>query len=210
MKGLIITGLFICAFLLGCIGENAQTGVSNSITEKTDRYVISKVGEDFFSKYITLNSNLSRYNPPDELCIQNPGSCAPYLEKSNYYIVYSFKIPEKPYVDELIELTVDGEGNVIEAWGVPDCIINPNECDFPIDEAEARQLAKNAGLEEGMADWELSFHWYGGNLSTYVWTVQNTLSEHPSGEPYLASGRVVVIDANSGGIKEISDWVTIS
>lgn len=92
--------------------------------------------------------------------------------------------------------------------GILDCIDNPEKCDFPIDEATAIQIAKNAGLEDGITDWKTSLHWYGGDLKTYVWTVQNTLSEtpHSKDQGYSASGKTVVIDANSGEVKEVSQW----
>jgi hypothetical protein len=74
-------------------------------------------------------------------------------------MVYSFKMPEKPYVDELIEFAVDTDGNVIlerDVMGIP----NPKECDF-IDEAKAIDIAKSAGLEQGIKKWETSFHYFG-------------------------------------------------
>ena len=156
--------------------------------------MISKVGQDFFEKYIKIAINNCTY------CIESTD----IFQGPYYLMVYSFKMPEKPFVDELIEFVVDTDGNVIlerEPYGIPD----PAKCDFSIDEAEAIQIAKNAGLEDGIADWETSFHWYAGDLKTFVWAVQNTLPI-PSGQDYSAYGKGVVIDANSGEVLQNYEW----
>ncbi len=187
--------------LIGLSAAPEEQPIPDSIVNKSNQFIISKVGQEFFNNYITLNSELSKYYPPEESCIKNPSYCADYLQKPYYFMVYSFKIPEKPYVDELLELAVDTEGNIIaerEATGTPNCVSNPNECLFSIDEAEAIQIAKNAGLEGEMADWETSFYWIGGDIKTYAWSIQNTTTP--------TSGEVVLINANSGEIIGISPW----
>jgi len=125
-------------------------------------------------------------------------------------MIYTLKIPEKPYVDGLIEFAIDDNGNLITergTSGIPNCVKEPLECDFPIDEAKAIAIAQDAGLEKGIKDWKTSFHWYAGDLKTYIWTVSNTLSESKQGiGSYQASGKTVIIDANSGKVIEISGW----
>jgi hypothetical protein len=149
---------------------HAQTDIPSSIVEKSNQFIISRVGQDFFDKYIKIDINNCTYCPADEYIIEPPEAGAKFLQKPYYLMVYSFKMPEKPYVDGSIEFVVDTDGNVIlerKADGIPD----PAKCDFPIDEAGAMQIARNAGLEDGIAGWETSFHWYAGDLKTYVWTV---------------------------------------
>jgi hypothetical protein len=183
--------------------------IPSSIVEKSNQFIISKVGQDFFDKYIGIDYNRSKYYTPDEFVITNPEDCADYLQRPYYLMVYSFKMPEKPFVHELMEFAVDTDGDVIlerDVMGIPDGINNPTECIFPIDEAKAIQIAKYAGLEDGITDWETSFHWCAGDLKTYVWTVQNTLSATPYGQDYSASGKGVTIDANSGEIKRTYVW----
>ena len=173
----------------------------SSIVEKSNQFIISKVGQDFFDKYIKIAINNCTYFTPSEYTIEHPESGAKFLQKPYYLMVYSFKIPEKPYVDGVIWFSVDTDGNVIlegGVFGIPD----PAKCDFPIDEAAAIQIAKNAGLEEGIAAWETSFHCYGS--ARYVWTVQNTLTAPSQGD--LLSGKGVVIDANSGEVIENYGW----
>jgi hypothetical protein len=168
----------------------AQNNMPSSIVEKSNQFISSKVGQDFFNKYIKIDYDQSKYHPEG----------AAFSQRPYYLMVYSFKMPEKPFVNESIEFAVDTDGNIIlerEIMGIPD----PTKCNF-MNETEAIQIAKNAGLEDGIADWVTSFHWYGGDLKTYVWTVQNTLSATPS-------GKGVVIDANSGEVKQTYQWEAV-
>lgn len=189
---------------------HAQTEIPSSIVEKSNQFIVSRVGQDFFDKYVKIDYNRSRYCLPDQYIIEHPGAGAEFLQRPYYLMVYSFKMAEKPFVDVFMEFAVDANGNGIverEVMGIPDLINNPSEGNFPIAEADAMQIAKNAGLEDGVADWENSFHWYGGSFGTYVWTVQNTL-QTTSGQGYLAHGKGVVIDANSGEILQKYEWET--
>lgn len=186
--------------LTDAVARSRARYIPSSIVEKSNQFIISKVGQDFFNKYIKINYSASRYYLPDEYTIKHPEGAAEFLQRPYYLMVYSFKMPEKPFVNGVIEFCVDTDGNLIlerEPYGIPD----PTKCDFPIDEAAAIQIAKNAGLEEGIAAWETSFHCYGS--ARYVWTVQNTLTLSTSPEQ---GGNGVVIDANSGEVIENYGW----
>lgn len=190
------------------VNQNLQTQnnipssiVPSSIVEKSNQFIISKVGQDFFNKYLKIYYDKGGYYQT------GTDGYTDIFQGPYYLMVYSFKMPEKPFVNETIEFAVDTEGNVIlerGVFGIPD----PTKCNF-INETEAIQIAKNAGLEEGIADWVTSFHWFAGDLKTYVWTVQNTLPT-PSGQDCLAHGKGVVIDANSGEVKQTGEWCIVS
>lgn len=209
MRHHILILLFIFGFVSVSKVVWAQEPIPDFVIEKSNQFVISRVGEDFFKKYISLDYTHSRYWLPDEFCIQNLSSCAIHLQEPYYDMVYSLKIPEKPYVAASLGFPIDTKGNVINvenyASGIPECVTHPEECIFPIDEMQAIQIARDAGLEEGIRKLETSFHWFAGDLKTYVWTVSNMLykSSVPSHE---ASGKIVVIDANSGKVCEVSGW----
>jgi hypothetical protein len=181
--------------------------IPSAIVEKSNQFIISKVGQDFFDKYIHYLKSF--YIAPSQYLLDHPNLAAnESLLQPYYHIAYTFKMPEKPFVDELIQFSVDTNGTVIagsEVSGIPDLINNPSAANFTIDEAQARVIAKNAGLENGIAGWRTSFHWYGGNLNTYVWTVQNTLQED-SQFGYSANGREIIIDASSGKVLNILEW----
>jgi hypothetical protein len=181
-----------------------RTSVPDSIIEKANQFIIARVGDDFFSKYISFNDSLSRYCPVPEFFIKNPGHRAAYLLKPFYSMVYSLKIPEKPFVNELMDCALDTNGNVIyeREPSIPNCLREPTECDFPIDEKKAIEIAKNAGLEAGIRDWETSFHWYYGDVKSFVWTVTNMLSENR--QDGSSHGKTMVIDANTGKVIKTS------
>jgi hypothetical protein len=56
-------------------------------------------------------------------------------------------------------------------------------------------------------EWRTHFHWYGGELKTYVWTVENMLTvDESTGQ---SSGRTMLIDANSGLVLQVFDLQVI-
>jgi len=119
-------------------------------------------------------------------------------------MVYTFKVTEKTWIDEIIEFAVDSAGNVIterSIYGIPECLSNSSHCIFGIDSVIAVNLAKQAGLEEGVKPWQANFHWFAGTINRYVWGVTNYLTDY--------SGKVVIIDSNSGNIIEILNWAVI-
>ncbi|MCW4025573.1 MAG: hypothetical protein NWF01_11155 [Candidatus Bathyarchaeota archaeon] len=129
-----------------------------------------------------------------------------------YLIVYNFRMPEKPFVDETIQFHVDSNGTIVSdekiMGGIPDIVHNPAAVNFTIDEKQAREIARNAGLEQGISDWHASFGWGG---SAYVWSVQNTLQETDGlFQSYSAHGKTVIIDAISGQVLQTSEWSAIS
>lgn len=189
--------------------ELSSSSIPDAIVEQANQYIVSRVGSDFFESYVSMNEESSQYYPADDYCVEFPGECSAFLQEPHYLMVYSLKIPEKPFVDGLIEINLDENGELIsevEPSGVPNCIEEPTECEFPIDEARALEIAKEAGLEEGIKEWGVgSVHWYGGDLDTYVWGISNTLREDDDGS---AGGQAVIIDANTGEVMdEIMSWI---
>lgn len=185
---------------------NVETSVPSHIIEKSNQFILSQVGNDFF-QYISLDPSKSQYIQAREHCIQNPRLCLQFLQKPYYHMVYSLEIPDIPFVRELIEFPVDESGNLITespVHGIPHCVEEPTECDFPIDETEAITIAKDANFEKGIKKWETSFHWFSGDLKTYVWTVSTTLSSDRKEQS--EEGKTMVIDANTGQVLEVSNW----
>lgn len=168
------------------------TNMEQTMIEKGNELIASKIGEDYFNNYIKLLS--IEYQSPNGI-----------IEKPYYLLTYTFKNAAKQFVNESIEIGIDIDGDIVREWGIPG---NPDECKFPVDEAKAIGIARDVGLEEGIKEWETDFHWHDG-LKTYVWTVRNTLSASSVGEPYEESGKVVIIDANSGEVKESLNWTAM-
>lgn len=167
------------------------------ILAAADQFLESRVGQEFFSNNIVINKHKSRLYLPD-----------------NYYrVVYNVTAANIPLPGGLIEFCLDTAGAVIPAdeggyYGIPDCIGNPGECQFPISEAQALAIARNTGLEEGIKPWTTSFYWYSGKIHSYVWAVTCTLEENkkPDLQVYSAYGKSVIIDANSGDIIKLGEW----
>lgn len=194
-SGKIIRTIIVCLMVMPVLASViiAQSpNMEQTIIEKGNELIISKIGNDYFNNYIKLLS--IEYQSPNGV-----------IEKPYYLLTYTFKIPEKQFVNESIEIGIDIDGNIVREWGIPN---NPDECEFPVDKANAVGIAKDAGLEEGIKEWETGFYWH-DDLKTYVWAVRNTLSASSVGEPYEESGKVVIIVANSGELEESLNWTTM-
>ena len=181
-----------------------KSEIPNFVIASADSFIISKVGPTFFLSYIKYDSSRSEFSPSDTFCIAHPSNCLNYLRYASYRMVYTFRIPEKPWIDEIIEFAVDSVGNIIlerSPYGIPECLSIPSCCVFGIDSATAIGIARQAGLEDGINPWRTNFYWYGGDINKYVWSISNDLSE--------GGGKEVVIDSNSGVVIYISLWVAI-
>lgn len=164
--------------------------IPKTVLEKANIFVINKTGEDFFNKYIKADFTESKQF------------------SSNYLMVYKFFMPEKPFVNAQIRLSVDSLGNVLKNYeivGIPDCISNPQNCDFIIDELIALQIASSAGLEKGVTEWIAVFAW-DIDYNKYVWHIRNTLSETKGEIGYRGNGMEIIIDPNTSEVLAKNEW----
>ena len=191
---LIVTALLVGFLIYSCscltCGSKEEANVPLDVLEKADSFIVSKTGELFFNNYIAIDFFRTKHT-------------APYYE-----MVYRFYIPEKSYIDALINFTVDSVGNVVEQRdiiGIPNCRFYPLECEFNIDEQTARQIATDNGLEEGIKEWKSGFIW-NAKYGKYVWHFLSTLEEMEGEFGYRAKGKEVIIDPSNGEIMALNDW----
>ena len=169
-------------------------------------YAISKVGEAFFDAYMTWNPALSCFRDLDPRRL-GWANTPDWLKYPRYIIVYNFRIPEKPHVDEIVVVNIKEDGgwfqDAAHDEGLPDCVTHQGECEFLIDEEAAIEIAREAGLKEGNGPWRVDFRWFGRDYHTYAWEVQNELGER--------RGESVLIDANDGAVINMGEWsITVS
>lgn len=175
--------------------------ISPSIIKKSDEFLISKLGEEFFIKYVILDRRSTQFNLADQFCIKNPSGCSSYLQKPYYLMVYTLRMRGKSFVNVSLEFALDEDGKLIierDVVGVPNCVADSGECVFAIDESQAQEIAKKAAFSNDSSNWKTDFTWHGGNLNTYVWTVSNNFGK--------SMGQTVIIDANTGEVLDINDW----
>lgn len=170
--------------------ENEEAQIPLSVLKMTDRFIISKTGDDFFKKYITADFVQSKHIAP------------------NYLMVYKFYMPERSFVDELIRFTVDSTGKVLtqyEVVGIPDCNTNPMDCDFVVDEKIAKQIATENSLPKGIKDWKIDFIWE-AKYNKYVWKIISTNKETKLQDHDRAEGELIIIDPSNASILENESW----
>lgn len=192
---LIIILLFSAfIFYSGCsckpCSEQEESQIPLGVLKKADQFIISKTGDDFFKKNITVDFSQSKHIVP------------------NYLMVYKFYMPEKTFVDELIRFTVDSAGKVLtqyEVVGIPNCNSNQNDCDFVVDEKTAKQIATQNNLAKGITDWKIDFVW-NNNHNKYVWEIISTIKENKNEDYYRAEGEKIIIDANNSSVLSKDSW----
>ncbi len=174
------------------------------------------MGRDFFEKYITLDSSACGYwggihilerpsRPPDSSAcgLQDWLRLRPAVtSQSHWKLGFRLSIPEKPWVNGPIEVDVGLDGSPLGPDGIVGigrCAEHPGECKFPIDKEKAFAIARKAGLEDGIDRWLAFLKWQIEPHPGFVWIVINTTSIRlkPS---FLKTGRMIVIDANSGSV----------
>lgn len=186
--------LTFSVFINGCncvpCSEKEEAKIPLEVLKKTDQFIISKTGDDFFKKYITADFLQSKHIAP------------------NYLIVYKLYMPEKAFVDELIRFTVDSTGKVLtqyEVVGIPDCNTNPMDCDFVVDEKIAKQIATEYGLPKGTKDWKVDFIWE-AKYNKYIWKIISTSKETVLQDHDRAEGELIIIDPSNASVIEKESW----
>jgi len=175
-------------------------GTQDEAVEKINGYVISRVGETFFNAYISFKdvSYVTGSHMGERWRGVYPGL---------YHVVYYFDMPKYDFVDdEIIEVVVSPNGNILREDGIPD----PDRCDF-ISESEAVDIAKEAGLAEGIEPPEElgsipaspNFGWVAGKFKAYAWYIENIT--HVDADE--VGGEYLSIDAYSGEILQRGEWM---
>ena len=182
--------LFYSGFTCKPFSEQEESQIPLEVLKKSDQFITSKTGNDFFKKYITIDFSQSKHLPP------------------NYFMVYKFYMPEKSFVDEVIRFHVDSTGKVLtqyEVVGIPDCNANAMDCDFVVDEKIARQVATESGLPKGIKDWKVDFIWE-AKYNKYIWKIISTNKETILQDHDRAEGEMIMIDPTSASVIEKESW----
>ncbi len=170
--------------------EKAKYEVPENILRKADNFVMSKTGEEFFKKNIRFDSLRSR------------------KIKEGYFIRYNYTRKEYPFVNEPVYFTVDSTGKPLKKngiVGIPNCIFNPENCVYNIDETKAIEIAQKEGLAKGVKKWSVSFRW-SPKLKRYVWHIISTTHEFGKGKHYKAEGMEMMIAPTNGEVLSKSEW----
>ncbi|HEY6906612.1 MAG TPA: PepSY domain-containing protein [Ignavibacteriaceae bacterium] len=189
IAGFVIIGSVVL-YSCSCSCTDSESNVPDPVLKNSNEFVISKVGKDFFDKNIK----------PDFQETKKIGS--------NYYMVYSFKMPDKPYVDTKIKFTVDTTGQITDKEniaGLPDCISNLGKCSFNIDEEQAKKIALDNDFKEGIKDWKVEFKWE-PKYKQYVWSILSTFEESQGSFGFRGNGEILLIDPDSGEIISQDKW----
>ena len=184
----ILTSIFFDACSCSSCSKQEETIVPKDLLAKANDYIKQRTGSDFFEKYVSPDFVRTKLTPP------------------YYFLTYRLIMPEKPYVNTVIQFSIDSTGNVIkdrDIIGIPDCV--EGGCNFSITEEQAIKIATDSGLEKGVKPWKTGFLW-DPKLNQYTWHILSTSSESKSSEGFRGHGKEIIIDPNSGLVLEMNDW----
>ena len=184
----ILTSIFFDACSCSSCSKQEETIVPKDLLAKANDYIKQRTGSDFFEKYVSPDFVRTKLTPP------------------YYFLTYRLIMPEKPYVNTVIQFSIDSTGNVIkdrDIIGIPDCV--EGGCNFSITEEQAIKIATDSGLDKGVKPWKTGFLWE-PKLNQYTWHILSTSSESQSSEGFRGYGNEVIIDPNSGLVLEMNDW----
>lgn len=187
-------GLLAACFALYLYGCSCDCDKENLVHRKYviagNEFIISKIGKGNFDKLIS-------FDPEKSLRIDD-----------HYEMHYWFIHPEKKYINEEIIFYIDTLGNINlerDVIGIPACNDAPSLCEFNIDEAEAKKIAQQNNLEEGVKPWLISFRW-NEKLKQYVWHILTTTKETQGSQGMIGSGKEMLISPASGEALLVSEW----
>lgn len=188
-------------------GPQAPDSIPTALLRTADSILVSRVGIDFFRNYLALDSTLCSFQ---HVVLDHPHPKGLIDQEPHWVIAYTFRIPEKPFIDQHVSLNIGLDGTLRpfpmrHTIAIPDCVQEPRECEFPIDEAAAMEIARKEGLEPGLKSWKAGFTWHGDY--GFIWGVRNTLSSEKQG--CIESGKTVTIDANTGLLVRTLEWYSI-
>lgn len=224
--------LLVCSTLSVATGSTARADPAPSpawpipelILQSGRNLLIERAGKDFFERYITLDSNACRPRDIDE----KKASVAPAIGRGGthtpepvlpprivsgkpggWMLAYTLRVPMKPWVRGNISFDVDSAGARVAGHlgfsGLSDCVHNPEECTFSIEQGDAEEAARRSSFKAGLTAWTVQFQWQAvAQPSSYAWVVSNTLYQRPDG--CSGSGQSMLIDASTGKILTITDW----
>jgi hypothetical protein len=185
---LVLISIFVNACRCPSCSQQEETVVPKDLLNKANDYIKLRTGDDFFEKYISPDFVRTRFTPP------------------YYFLTYRLIMPEKPYVNTVIQFSIDSTGVIVkdrDIIGIPNCA--DGGCSFNISEEQAIKIAKDSGLEKGIKPWKTGFIW-NPNLKQYTWHILSISAESQSSEGFRGNGKEIIIDPNSGLVLEMNDW----
>jgi hypothetical protein len=180
--------LFIDACRCLSCSRQKETVVPADLLKKANDYIKQRTGDDFFEKYVSPDFVRTKLTPP------------------YYFLTYRLIMPDKLYVNTVIQFSIDSIGNVIkdrDIIGIPVCA--EGGCSFNVTEEQAVKIATNSGLEKGIKPWKVGFLW-DSKLNQYAWHILSTSEESQSSQGFRGYGKEIIIDPNSGLVLEMNDW----
>lgn len=143
---------------LGPAGKTLTEPIPSNIINKSDDYIKSFVGKDYFDKYLILTGNKSSQSGTGDI---------------SYNVLYSYDIPSDYLASpnpKQVSVSLDKDGNIIEYLGPK----KPHT--FSITKEHTIEIAKQNGLKEPFIA-EIDRVLASNSIDGYVWVVTGALDK---------------------------------
>ncbi len=171
-----------------CEKPEYQITIPAEILDKGIDYVMAKTGQDFFNEYISVDYVESKET------------------EKGFDLVFYLKMIENDFVDEVIDIKLDKNGDIVSERGIPNCIMNNEECDFLINKNRVLEIINNSDLSTGIRKNEVEFRW-SKELQKYVWHILSFHNESEIGGEYKGNGQEMMISPKDGKILIFREWI---
>ena len=193
----------VCAATMPNERSHPAPEVPKQILTGARNLLASRVGREFFQKYLALDQRgCACWSIGDSVAGVPPERFSTPPRVSRWRLQYNLMVLKKPWVHGIVTVFLDSAGALlgpVPVDGVSDCIGHPEERTFSITEANARRIAKSAGLSTGIAPWKVAFQWDPlASVPCYVWRVWNTLTTDSTG--FRGHFDTILISASTGRV----------
>jgi hypothetical protein len=187
-----VNAIFVILIALAGAPTSPPKVPSCEAVQGAENVVRNRVGDEFFERNFRFEQMIfeprSAHLDRDSYEAEGP----------HYRVIWAWRVDSPVLVAAMVVVAVDLEGKDVtmgSRYGIPDCVENPGDCEFPIDRESAKDIARDAGLEPGLKPWIVAFLW-SREYDTYVWSVSNRMV----GTADRERGETVLVDANDGRV----------
>lgn len=180
----IIAATAVLVLMCSCVRphrspkQRIRFSVPEHLVATADSIIRAVTGEPLFASFFTHDSLKS-------------GGYSYGLAPKKWHLVYRFHMPEKPWVDEDVELWLRSDRSRVpgrKPEGIPSCLSNPEDCRFSVDSASAIQIAQKTWPRSGRKAPYAEFRWVGGETHRYLWVVKSRISRDQTSHLHIDPG----------------------
>ncbi len=155
-----------------------------TFVEPAARHIIARIGRSFYERNVEF------------LSVVQHGA----YDTSEYQTHWVLRFPEAEGAQYRFDGTIDGKGDLVEEFQLPDCVANASNCCVSVDREAAKAVAQETGLHDPhVSIWRPFLEFQNGS---FVWFI--------GGQNRTREARTAVIDACTAEVLDVLDTAGLS